>query len=622
MANTIVTLSGDDAELYKAFQRILDSQKKVDEGYDKIRAASRRAAKEAEAAAKDEAREIERRKQSMRDLGDSVVSMATAYFGVSAALAKVNEGIQLQVDRSREALDIQRQLAAAQQEAAKNLAGKTPAEISKTLQEKVPAIARAASFADFNAITTALGAASSIVGEESALGVVEQSARLTRFTPGELQTTATATADLLKTTGLSDARQALALLASTGSVARPEQLAKLATGAVVASDAAISGATQQDRVAAAREGVALYASLSKIDPQGQSSANATGQLISQVAALFNDPKAMRERGEAVDRLKESIQVAAVAIEQAQERAKRAEAKGDTLTVADAGADRNRIAGQIARDSAELKRLQELQAGAATDPGTFAGRLAAIRANPALSSQLNETLTGETKFLPLFRQLIQGGNEFSSAFDTALKTISTDVRAFEQVADSVLTTPQSQIVAAENRAQVARNVAKVGDIGTSSREAMIGIAVDALRTTSFDFQTTVGTIGQQAILPQVRMFNSDPTAFPNQVLLERLEYMRDVNAPADPIAVVTEALASIQTLARLPETLEALQRIGVDQAKFLAEQNEILRRTERLLGAPQGMGSPSPAAVRAQSQMPSVTGSDWGGSGLGQTGGSW
>ena len=47
MANTIVTLSGDDAELYKAFQRIIDQQNKTDAGYKKIKDASKEAAAEA-----------------------------------------------------------------------------------------------------------------------------------------------------------------------------------------------------------------------------------------------------------------------------------------------------------------------------------------------------------------------------------------------------------------------------------------------------------------------------------------------------------------------------------------------------------------------------------------------
>ena len=52
MAQTIVTLSGDDAELYKAFQRILDQQAKTDAGYKKIRSSSKEAADAAKAGTK------------------------------------------------------------------------------------------------------------------------------------------------------------------------------------------------------------------------------------------------------------------------------------------------------------------------------------------------------------------------------------------------------------------------------------------------------------------------------------------------------------------------------------------------------------------------------------------
>lgn len=707
MANTIVTLSGDDAELYKAFQRILDSQKKIDEGYDKIRDASRRAAKEAEKSAKDEQRELERRRESLASVAESVIGIATAYVSVSSAIGTAQQIQRDFVDRQEKSLELARKLAAAQQEAAKNLAGNRPAEISETLQKTVPEIAKRAGFADLPALTTALGSAASIVGEQQAIGVVEQSARLTRFTPSELQTTATATADLMAATGLRDARQALALLASTGAVARPEQLAKLATGASVAANAAIGGAPTQDAVAAAREGVALYAKLTKVDPQGQSAATATGQLISQVGGLFTDTKAARERDDKIERLTEALQSNRVATAQAEERLNKARAKEDSVGILDATQDMNVLAGSRKRDAAELENLQSIQSAVAVDPGTFAGRLEKIRTTPALSQQLNETLTGEQKFLPLFRQLItaqtqtedgskakQAESQLQTAraqwieeskkltalskagapeseiiaqgriadaaesrfneakakfeesrgdkagqspqqsqivaaqdgagrsglfgeFQTALKTITTDVKAFESVAQSTVSTPQTAIVEAELMAQTANNVQASRDTQGQIRAAVSGIESQALAASSVDMVTGVGSLLQRNVGNYVSRTGDTLPQYlegSQQILTERLDYLSTGSGTPEQAQAVAAAIAAIATLARLPETLEAVAAAGRDTSTFLERQTQIAEETKRILESMQSNGAPPAAAVRMQSQTPTITGADWGGSG--------
>lgn len=696
MANTIVTLSGDDAELYKAFQRILDSQKKIDEGYDKIRAASRRAAREAEAAAKEESRENDRRRESIANVADSIIGLATAYASVQTAISAVTQVQRDFVDRQEKALELTRQLAAAQQEAAKNLAGKTPAQISETLQKTVPEIADRAKFADLPALTTALGATASIVGEEQARGVVEQSARLTRFTPGELQTTATATADLMSATGLSDPRQALALLASTGSVARPEQLAKLATGASVAANAAIGSAPLQDPVAAAREGIALYAKLTKVDPQGQSAATATGQLIGQVNALFTDTKAGRDRTDKIERLTEALEANKITIARAEESRERALSRDDKIGVLDAEQTIARAQSSGRRDAAELANLEAIQSAVAVDPGTFADRLEKIRATPALSQQLNETLTGEQKFMPLFRQLItaqtdkpdetklealraerenvrkdwiesrkkfeqmqaagapvdelnaqgavweglklrfeeakakvataEGGETgFFGEFQTALKTITTNVRAFENVATSTVSTPQTKIAEAELMANTALNIQTAGDTGGAIRAAVSQIETEAMRASSIDLVTGLSTVGQRNLMNPMSCTLDAPDTFlegAQRTLFERLEYLGGRGGSSEQMQTVAAAIAAIEQLARLPETLEAVAQTGRDSQDFLRRQTRIAEETKQVLERMQGNGAPPAAAVRAQSQMPSVTGADWGGSGAGVTGGSW
>lgn len=381
MAQTIVTLSGDDAELYKAFQRILDQQAKTEGGYKKVANASKEAAAAAKAAAKEQADEEKRRADAIDKAVGTVAGLVTTYVSVTAAVSALTKAHAELIDNQDKALGKAKELAAAQQEAAKNLAGRTPEQISETLQKTVPAIADATKFSDIAKLTTALGSAASIVGEEQATGVVSAAAELTRFTPEALGTTATATADIMAATGLTDAKQALALLASTGSVARPEDLSKLAQGAAAAVNAAIAQAPQQDKVDAAREGVALYAKLTAVDPSGQSAATATTDFIRQVTALFSDPKLVKERTERIETLKLGATDNALAVQSAQMKITETqrtaeffkptdqspEAETARLQLAKARQDLAQAELKAKRDADELRRLQVIDT--ATRPET-------------------------------------------------------------------------------------------------------------------------------------------------------------------------------------------------------------------------------------------------------------
>ncbi len=629
MAQSIVTLSGNDAELYKAFQRIIEQQRKVDGGYDKLKASSREAARAAEIAARSEETSTRKRATSLNAAATSVAGLASSYLGLQTAISLVNTAFKEQSDRQERAIELQRTLAAAQQEAAKNLAGNTPAQISATLQKTVPELARSTGFADLPKLTTALGAAASIVGEKTARGVVEQSARLTKFTPDQLQTTATATADILSATGLKDSREGLSLLASTGSVARPEQLAKLATGAAVAINAAIGEAPKQDRIEAAREGVALYAKLSKVDPQGQSAATAAGQLLGQVSGVFTDTKTQRARAERIQGLIDSQPDSEIAIERAKLKLDEAKQKAGFVDAADSSSQANEIrlavkAAEVAlagtqrrsaADSLELAGLQSIQAATAVDPGTFTGRLSAIRANPALSQSLSEGLTGEQKFLPLFRQLLDGTSEFSKDFETALSTVTTNVKAFEDVAQSTVETPQARRVAAENRANVAVQIASANDTD-SLRKLISKISNNALSETSIDFSTGIGNAGQQAAL--IASENFDPIGMTGStaqsILQERLDYLGDQRAPQDKIDVIVEALQAIQSLARMPETLEVVAKSGTAQEEYLRRQNELAEDTARILRNLEnfrGYGPPAANAIQNQVKQERFLSNDFG-----------
>jgi len=704
MANTIVTLSGDDAELYKAFQRIIDQQNKTDAGYKKIKDAS----KEAAAEAKKNAREQERDEKGHRDRLDgmigSVGGLVTAYFSVTTAISAASAANAELVSNQDKAIAKARELAAAQQEAAKNMAGQTPQEISDTLQKTVPEIAQATQFSDLAKLTTALGSAASIVGEDQAKGVVAASAELTRFTPGELQSTATATADIMAASGLKDAKEALALLASTGSVARPEQLSKLAQGAAVAVNASIAQAPQQDKVEAAKEGVALYSKLSKVDPTGQSAATATTDFIKQVSNVFADPKVVKERTQRIEDLKLgktdnalAIEAAQIRLGQAQEMAKffkpddqSREARSARLNVDKATQDVSQAELKQTRDAAELQKLttiqrvtgnesaadknarddekfraerqvsirvenienlkkaieainakpvryekdierrtgfeadlarnekelperrarvEELKAmdkQAATDPGTFNARLALIQQTPELRAQVGEGITGEAKFLPLFKQLLDGQSAFNAELTSANKTITTDTKAFDAVAKSTVETPQSKIVQAENATKTAIEIQQARNVEGQTRAAISGQFTDAMAASSTGMLTSLSNVLAYAVEPASRTMDPSGLAGRHQQLdlQRRLSFLQETGAPMDQQQVVAQALTEIAKLAALPERLKAMESDQAALQQFLSSQNELTAETNRLLANMPGatpIPPPTPPSnnIRAQ-----------------------
>jgi len=624
MAQSIITLSGDEASLFKAFQKIIEQQAKVDGGYKKIKDASRDAAAAAKAAAKEEEADNKRRQQSIDNVATSVAGLVTGYLSISSAVALVNKAQAELVTNQEKSLTIARELAAAQQEAAKNLVGQTPAQISETLQKTVPEIAKRSGFADLPKLTVALGSAASIVGEEQARGVVEQSARITRFTPGELQNTATAASDILKATGLKDAREALSLLASTGSVARPEQLAKLATGAAVAINSSIGQAPQQDRVEAAKEGVALYAALSKVDPQGQSAATATGQFIKQISDVFTDTKVARERDAKIEQLTAALKPNELAIVRADLNLEEATQKAGFFGAGDTSLEAReaRAAAEIAQentqqarrkqalDAAELQRLEEMRNLTANDPGTLTGRLERVRGSDLLRTSVLENLAGEQKFQPLMRQLVEGaGTDTGTQFSNSLATITTNTKAFEALADSTVETPQARIVAAENNAQLARTIQQATDTDGQIRAAVSGIANEALSASSTGFVTSMSNVGSRTMDGWFRTLDSTPGFLESQQknLQERLLFLGNTDAETSKVETVAAALESINTLARLPETLEAVAKSGRDQSAFLEKQIGIAEETKAILRSIEQINNrPNPGAIREQAGAQPVT----------------
>lgn len=386
-----------------------------------------------------------------------ITSIVTAYIGVQEAIQAVNGYLETQREILAETRDTQLQLATAQQEAAKNLAGLTVVERNDLLRNAVPDIAAASGFSDVAEITQALGAVAS-AGESNAeliKNAVQQAARIERLTPERLDSTAAAASAVQRQAGLDDIRQAIALVETTGTQARitdPKQLVASLPRAVGSLTATVP---QQNPEEAARQAAALFAQITQggNDEQGTSSATFAIDFGSRLDKFFTDLSDnqvnARSRVELIDR-----QIA----------------KGTDT-------EQNRL---------ERDRLLEfLQASQGLqDPATLFGRLEALQGNEALQRQFVGQGFGEKQFQTALNSLLQPTSDLAQALKQSFDTIQADTAFFEREAEALRgETPQLRTAAAEADYQAAIQALEVSDEEGATLKEVREIVSGVLRKTS-------------------------------------------------------------------------------------------------------------------------------------------
>lgn len=463
--------------------------------------------------------------QGINKLVDGVAKWAAGYATVTTAIGVLNGAIASQIELNDKVVESFDRVAKAQQEAAKNLAGVSPEKISAALQQEIPKIAIEARFKDLPGLTKALGSTASIVGEERASSVVATAAKLERLTPENLQTTATSTGDLVKATGVKDAREAMALLLSAGSVARPEELGKLSLGASRAVNAGTLAAPGQDKVAAAKESTALFAMLSSVDKSGESASTATVQLIAQLSEMFKDSP--------------------------------------------------------------------------DDPGTTMGRLQAVRSDPEKKEAFLSDLKGEAIFKPLFKALTDEASTQSAELATALKTITTDIKVFDAALKTLNITPQQKVANARAEADTAIEVQKFGDAPRAATGNIRQIYSEAMANTNVSISQYLAELIKSPSVGLSEAFDS-PDKFARESIddlqLRRLQLQKLPTSSIndDKLQVVDRAIKAITELravAIAPRDFPSPQL--EEQNKLTAENNKLLGEISRKLDARPNPAAPPP-----------------------------
>lgn len=590
MAGVVVELSGDEAKLLRSMQKIIEQNSKVKDSFKNNKDESNKAV-------------------------DSMISkiggMAASYISVQAAVNLVSIAQQGMIDRQKEALQLAKDLASAQQEAAKNLAGNNPQAISDALLKTVPELAKKTNFSDLPKLTTALGSSASIVGEDAAKSAVEVSAILTRFKKDDLQSTSTSTADIMKAAQI-DGRQAMALLLTAGAVARPEELPKLAGGASRAIYAGVDASPTQKAVDAAKDTAALFATFSKVDKKGESAATATIQMIDLLRETFNPTR--DDRAKRDDRIAELLKEQAitteeqVAIDRANLSIMQKQAIANRLSPTDmrpgaqdirldlAEAKASLVRAQKAatlndKDTEELRRLQLQKQLAATDPGDLRGRMSAIQQSPELLRTAEANLKGEAAFKSIAQGFFDPNSIHMKGLNEALQNVTTDVKKFDEAVASMEITPQQQLAMAGEKVDTQVEINKMGNVGLAAREQIREIERKALKGTSVDYMSSMGSQD----IPIISNFNrlTRDISGESQLAMDNLAGRRNYlnssgNAGADELKLLVESMQQLVEISR---------QNGV-RKDVIERQTAVMTETRNLLDERLKNG-PDANAIRAQ-----------------------
>jgi hypothetical protein len=577
---------------------------------------------------------------------NSLKAMAVSAVGFDAAMQTVSKTQQKFVTQMQESVNLVKELASAQQEAAKNLAGNDGQKIAAALQLQVPGIAKSASFSDLSKLTTALGSVVSIVGQEKAGGIVDVAAKLTRNKKDELQTTATALADITKVSGIADPRQVVSLALSSGSIARPEQMAKLSQGMAKAIASGISANPNQNKVEAAKSSSALFSLFTELDPEGLRASNADANFETQLGSFFNpnrDETAKRD-----ERIQELLKEQAVTVEEqvAIDRAnlsiKQKEAIAKRLSPTDmrpgakdirldldeakASLFRAQKASKLSdKETEELRRLQVVKAATAKDPGSTVGRLQAIATNPELARDFEASISIEQIFKPMVKGLIDMKSDYFKKFKANLATVTTDKKVYDEGMASMTNTPQQKLALSMEKAATANAIKNFGDVETQTYGVVDKIVQDALKEnpnvglnaigesfSQWGFER-LGLGGEASVSSNVY----SPEQAINSAILTLRDRQADVGdwATSDPNQMSVGARnkraalqGSIDSLEQMKADLlgkaaDRMAKAAEETAKAMAGQNEMMTEQNRILEAiKQQGGNPNPNAIRAQAEQ--------------------
>lgn len=394
--------------------------------------------------------------QGDRSFGDGAIkklgAFTAGFVSVGTAISAVTEYLREQQEIMTAAMDQQLSLAQAQQEAAKNLAAYSAFERDKLLQEAVPEIARKTGFSNLGQLTLALGtAASSGATSEQAVSAVEAAAAVDRLTPENVGNTAAGAVSILKQTGLTDARQAIALIQTAGTQAKITESSAIIKEMPAALGSTMMTVPGQDPQEAARQAAALFTNITQVagDTKGASSATFQKDFANRMGTFFRDA--------------EKTRVNARSELQALQNKKT----------------------PLERDLVRMAELEKVipQLEAMNDPGTLFGRLQILSQQPDIAKEFVGAGFGEQGFRPVLSQMQDPNSMFSKGLAEAFNNIQASPEFYaKEVKNLQSGTPQLALAYAQGQAEAGIAAKQGFDLESSGLASVRKMTADTLRVT--------------------------------------------------------------------------------------------------------------------------------------------
>lgn len=279
MASVVVTMDAREAQLFRAMDKLLTQQNKINQ---KFRDGERVSKKSSDTAAK------------------SIGNIVTQYVSLQAGMQIVNNLAAEYARLQQASLTATRNLAAAQQESIKNLQGLSILQKEELMTSVVEGIQKRTGFAGRDQLVAAIGAGISAGGSvDAVVSAVESAAMLNLNTPDALVSSASGALDIARATGINDAQKNIGFLLSTGAVSRVESPEKLANSLGKSLGSVIATTPNADQEEAARQAAALFAVLNRAanDKQGDSTATGSVQFANYLREFLGEdaPGTLQER---------------------------------------------------------------------------------------------------------------------------------------------------------------------------------------------------------------------------------------------------------------------------------------------------------------------------------------
>lgn len=595
MASVVVTMSADEARLWKAQQKIIEQQTKLERKFSSTAQVSRNSAEKVR-------QHYKQQDDAVTQVKKSVGAYAASFATVEVAIQSVMGYLQNQIELQRESLELAKNLGKAQQEAAKNLTGLTTAQKAEVFKQ-ASKIAVDVGFSDLPALQEAMGQVTSLTGGDLQLATaaVTEAARLNPLTPDGVAPMAAAIADIAKSTGVTGEGLASGFILETQAqshIRNVELLAKNLTPVLATATGAFDGSDTE----VARETAALFAFLSQrvADDTGERTKTSSVQILSGLDKFFDNLDNFKaEQATALEKLLLKSQVTEgeqLRIDKAQfdlddvqrkisrfgtprtEEQKRdfTELKLEERSAQQRLADTKTNASLNKEEQAQLKNLQMLNAELKNvrDGVTVQARFETLRQNPELQKQfIGQASFGEESFRQPIVDLLRAGSEAAQQYAKTIGSIDFDAGTFQNAANEAQEgiTPEAMIAIERQRKESLKTLA---------------LNKESAQVQAFALETAKETL-QRTRLNNVFGVGNTVTEFGDT------SYISTAGSGRESLDVAIEALEARERDIRYMTFTGDLSRKDLDNLADLERNREMLERIRGKLDSQEaGIAMPS------------------------------